>query len=307
MPFVGTSGFRNAAVTKVLVTVIGSCSTLASLFESHLLSTSKQPVLQSISSQWVFPSIGSTVVGTWLIYKLRVIERRYGSSKFAALVFISIAVSTFFQQIANTAFHGQYSISSPYALIFAILYQYHIIIPQTNQLPFLSMTINDKTYVYAAAIQLFAQRMPTSILSCFCGLLTGMVYNNNIGNIQKWRFPQWIRSFSSTYLIPLLGTTSPLHHFSPATGLSPLSSSSSSSSATQLNNLYSNNHSNPLRQRNVPTEVPPSNENIEALISMFPHCSREVVANALISSQHDLNRAAETLLTTAPPPPEPTS
>ncbi|KAI9308912.1 hypothetical protein BJ944DRAFT_259414 [Cunninghamella echinulata] len=306
MPSTGTSGFRNAAVTKVLVTVIGSCSTLASLFESHLLSTSKQPVLQSISSQWVFSSIGSTVVGTWLIYKLRVIERRYGSSKFAALVFISIIVSTFFQQIANTAFPGQYSINSPYALIFAILYQYHIIIPQTNQLPFLSMTINDKTYVYAAAIQLFAQHVPTSVLSCVCGLLTGMVYNNNIGNIQKWRFPQWIRSFSSTYLIPLLGTTSPLHHFSSSTGLSSLSSSSASST-TQLNNQYSNNHSNPLRQRSVPTEVPPSNENIEALISMFPHCSREVVANALTSSRHDLNRAAETLLTTAPPPSESTS
>lgn len=48
--------------------------------------------------------------------------------------------------------------------------------------------------------------------------------------------------------------------------------------------------------------MPPSNENIEALIAMFPHCSRQVVIDALISSRHDLNRAAETLLTTAPPP-----
>lgn len=92
--------------------------------------------------------------------------------------------------------------------------------------------------------------MPASIISCVCGLLTGMVYNNNICNIQKWRFPQWIRSFSSTYLIPLLGTTSPIRHFS---------STSSSPSPTQLNNnssssRYDSSSSN-MRQRNVQAEV----------------------------------------------------
>lgn len=33
-------------------------------------------------SQWAFKGIGTTVVGTWLIYKMRIVERRYGSAKY---------------------------------------------------------------------------------------------------------------------------------------------------------------------------------------------------------------------------------
>ena len=35
------------------------------------------------TSQWAFSSIGTSVIGTWLVYRLRIVERRYGSAKYA--------------------------------------------------------------------------------------------------------------------------------------------------------------------------------------------------------------------------------
>lgn len=40
-------------------------------------------VWRLFTSHWAFSSIGTTVVGTWLIYKMKVVERRYGSAKYA--------------------------------------------------------------------------------------------------------------------------------------------------------------------------------------------------------------------------------
>ncbi|KAI8332454.1 hypothetical protein BC941DRAFT_436751 [Chlamydoabsidia padenii] len=288
----GLGGFRNTPVTKVLVAFIGGCSAASSLFEANRVSI-QHPLWRLGSSQWVFTDIGSTVVGTWLIYKLRIIERRYGSSKFAALVFSSFALSSLLHQVATTLF-GTSTANGPYALLFAILYQYHFIVPPTQQMPVLmNMTITDHFYVYAAAIQLLLSRFPSSILPCQFGILIGAIYNWNLGNIQQWRFPARIRSFLSTYLLPILSTSTQQQQQQQPTRL-PRSSSRPSSSS-------SSSHP-PIRRRNVPDQVdlPPSTENIDTLISMFPDYSRDMIVNALVSSRHDLNRAAETLLTTTP-------
>lgn len=48
-------------------------------------------VWRLFTSHWAFSSIGTTVVGTWLIYKMKVVERRYGSARYA--VGITVIVS----------------------------------------------------------------------------------------------------------------------------------------------------------------------------------------------------------------------
>jgi cell division protein FtsW (lipid II flippase) len=37
---------------------------------------------QFIIGQWAFTGIGTILVGTWLMYKMRIVERRYGSAKY---------------------------------------------------------------------------------------------------------------------------------------------------------------------------------------------------------------------------------
>ncbi|KAI8096790.1 uncharacterized protein BX664DRAFT_383181 [Halteromyces radiatus] len=295
---IGLTGFRNAPVTKVLVTVIGSCSAISCLYEANHIPLHNS-FWRTISSQWTFPSIGSAIVGTWLIYRLRIIERRYGSSKFAALAFISIVMSSLLHHVTGLTLGAtsRSTLTGPYALIFAILYQYHLIVPSTYQVPVLmKITMTDKSYVYAAAAQLLLLQLPSSIVPSLYGLLSGVLYNFDGSNMKDWRFPSWLRSFASNYILPILGTTSPTpsssNYLSRPSSNTIIGASSSTS--------YSSNH---VRQRNTnQVDLPPSSENIDALLSMFPHCSRDVAANALISSRHDLNRAAETLLTTAPPP-----
>ena len=43
-----------------------------------------------------------------------------------------------------------------------------------------------------------------------------------------------------------------------------------------------------------------SEENVNAVASMFPDHSRDAVTSALVTARNDMNRAAEILLTSAP-------
>ncbi|KAF1806930.1 hypothetical protein V8B55DRAFT_1348231 [Mucor lusitanicus] len=299
----GPSGFRNAPVTKFLVPVVGSCSALAiacnlrphmALQLSHLGIENGQ-VWRLFTSHWAFSSIGTTVVGTWLIYKMKVVERRYGSARYAALVFISFVASTLLQTsvLAVGSRYGFKSIASgSYAILFSILYQYQKMIPASYQVNMLGATLSDKIYVYAAATQLLLSNASSSIIPSVCGLAVGALYDMT-APIKQWRFPKWARSLTTKYILPVLATNNKKK--SPTSIRTPdiaQSSTSASSSTT-------------MRQRHVPSShLPPpppiKEEDIDTIFAMFPNYSRQDIKNALVSSKSDLNRAAEILLTTEP-------
>ncbi|KAI8070422.1 hypothetical protein BC940DRAFT_345537 [Gongronella butleri] len=281
MPFVtGPSGFRNAPVTKVLVTIVGAGSTVANLVEQPAVHT-HHSFWRLASSQWVFPGLGTTLVGTWLIYRLRVIERRYGSAKFASLVFISIVMSTLFHKVLD--YSSAPLATGPYALIFALLCQFHHLVPATSHTKFWCFTLSDKSDAYAVALQLLVCQLPAALIPATFGWVTGLVYDANLGNIKRWRFPRALQSFASSYILPLLGTRGPLaplhsarDHPSPSTRSTPRS-----------------------RQAHAAAEevqVPPSAENVDALSAMFPDNSQESINNALVRANNDLSRAADFLL-----------
>jgi hypothetical protein len=120
-----------------------------------------------------------------------------------------------------------------------------------------------------------------------CGLVVGSIYDNT--NIKQWRFPKWVRSFGSKYILPVLGTNNKQKVATTARATSNRGGSSSSSSSSNST----------MRQRAPPT--PPVNEDdIDTMFNMFPNYSRQDIKNALITSKSDLNRAAEILLTTEP-------
>ncbi|ORX57449.1 hypothetical protein DM01DRAFT_1406016 [Hesseltinella vesiculosa] len=271
-------GFRNAPVSKLLFTFVGGLSTYANLAETPSLSTIRHPVWRMVSSQWVFTGIGSTVLGSYLVYRLRVIERRYGSAKFVSLVFFSAVLSMIFYQILDTC--GLPIITGPMTMIFALLYQFHRLVPATSPQKIWHFTATDKSVVYLGAAQFLSFHAPASLLPAIAGWLSGAVYSANIGNISRWRFPQAIRSLASRYLLPFLGTSGPIS--TPSSRTSPTTGRPSRSHQPEE------------------VQVPPSSENVDTLMSMFPDRTRENVSSALVSSNHDVNRAAEILLTTAP-------
>ena len=81
--------------------------------------------------------------------------------------------------------------SGPYALLFAMLYHYHHLVPITSRFPIAAgVVLNDKMYVYMAALQLLFS--PTSVAPSLCGFIAGMMYHMDLAGIQRYRFPQWI-------------------------------------------------------------------------------------------------------------------
>ncbi|KAI9262179.1 hypothetical protein BDA99DRAFT_510469 [Phascolomyces articulosus] len=268
----GPSGFRNAPVTKFLVQIIGGCSLAVSLLQSRsspIANILRNPVWRAVSPVIAFPALGPGVVGTFLIYRMRVVERLYGSPKYAAFLFFSMVTSLVFQ----VGFKGY---NGPYALVFAMLYHYHHIVPVTSQFSVASgVVLNDKMYVYMAALQLLFS--PTSVAPSLCGFIAGMMYHMDLAGIQRYRFPQWLfprrRPVSDTPSVP-----------------GPSSSRRQRQQPRQHRPAPS-----PPRQQPTVTE-----ENVNAIASMFPDHSRDAVTSALVSAHNDMNRAAEILLTTAP-------
>ncbi|GAA5800552.1 hypothetical protein HPULCUR_005988 [Helicostylum pulchrum] len=285
-------GFRNAPVTKFLVPIVGGCSALALAFNakpqmatqlSHL--TSHGQFWRLFTSHWAFGSIGATVAGTWLIYKMKIVERRYGSSKYAALIFISFVASTLLQTGALVAGSQlgliKSIVSGPCAILLSVIYQFQKIVPATYHVGMLGFNITDKTYVYIATVQLLLSSSSASIVPCLCGLIVGSVYDNTV--IKSWRFPKWVRSFSSKYILPVLADKKRKRRRTTTT-------TTATTTRQQVNEV-------PVRR----APSPPINEqDIDTMFSMFPNYSRQDIKNALVRSKSDLNRAAEILLTTEP-------
>ncbi|ORE05230.1 hypothetical protein BCV72DRAFT_142925 [Rhizopus microsporus var. microsporus] len=168
-----SNGFRNTPVTKLLVPIVGGCSSLVIAYNSrpNLQLPVNSQFLKIFASQWMFPSIASTLLhtGAWMT----------GYPKYDAS-------------------------NGPFVIICSVLYQFYKIVPASYQTRMMGVMITDKTYVYLAAAQLALSNYFPSFLSCFCGLLIGSIYDNTA--IKKWRFPTAIRYFTTKYLLPLLGT-----------------------------------------------------------------------------------------------------
>lgn len=116
-----------------------------------------------------------------------------------------------------------------FGLLFALLYQYHRVIPVTYRFRVFGFTFNDKTPLYVLALQVcftyleclgmwridhfilqsklvLSQSFGTAV-PCMCGLMAGALYRSDVGSIKQWRFPSLLRSFASRFLEPLLSTS----------------------------------------------------------------------------------------------------
>lgn len=96
--------------------------------------------------------------------------------------------------------------AGPTPIIFAILAQYHAVIPHiyryrvaasaappTND-QFVGLTFSDKSYRYALAIQLALFQWPGSLLGALVGWVVGYSWRNDFlpGAMTKWRLPGWM-------------------------------------------------------------------------------------------------------------------
>jgi hypothetical protein len=96
--------------------------------------------------------------------------------------------------------------AGPTAVIFAILAQYHAMVPHiykyrlalTASAPaddnFLGLTFSDKSYRYLLAAQLALFQWPGSLLGAAIGWLVGYAWRIDLlpGALTRWRLPGWL-------------------------------------------------------------------------------------------------------------------
>lgn len=147
-----------------------------------------------------------------MLYNMRVVERMWGSRKYASFILTTAAITTvlppFLTLILRPLTFGlvNYLPAGPTPIIFAILAQYHDIVPHMYKYRlalsaspptdenFTGLTFSDKSYRYLLAAQLALSQWPGSLLGAAVGWVVGYSWRNEMlpTSLIKWRIPGWM-------------------------------------------------------------------------------------------------------------------
>jgi hypothetical protein len=150
------------------------------------------------------------------LYHMRVIERLWGSRKFSSFILsILLYTATLPPMILALLLrplsfnHLNYLPAGPTAIIFALLAQYHAVIPHvykyrvatsssqsTRGIP--EFIFSDKSMTYLLAAQLALSQFPGSILPAAVGWVLGYAWRSELlPGAARWRIPGWFGSGKS--------------------------------------------------------------------------------------------------------------
>ncbi|KAF5006116.1 hypothetical protein FDECE_7488 [Fusarium decemcellulare] len=151
------------------------------------------------------------------LYNLRIVERMWGSRKFASFMTATFLLTSFIPPLVSivlrplTAGWFNYMPAGPTPIIFAILAQYHAMVPHmykyrvatseappTNE-PFVGLTFSDKSYKYAIALHLALLQWPGSVLGAVIGWIVGYSWREGLlpAALVRWRVPGWVVGLST--------------------------------------------------------------------------------------------------------------
>ncbi|KAG2174797.1 hypothetical protein INT43_005859 [Umbelopsis isabellina] len=323
----GFTGFYNAPVTKMISLGVGACSLLASVLNvkpylhlqltPHL--TTHHQFWRLLVSHLAFANSSDLLFGGLIVYHMRVVERQFGTPKYVAFIAISWVLSTLLEigALVMLSKLGLRSIpAGPFAILFAMLYQYHRIIPSTYKFKIFGATLSDKMYIYVIATHLMLSQSLATLAPALCGLFAGALYRSDIVGIKRWRFPRVLSSFASRVVLPLIASAPAAR----STATTP--EQRAQSIGLPMESMMASGIRN-RRQAGRPGQAragvdstmreyigtlagrapeagtsarPPSEEHIAILMTMFPGQTRESVINALATAHNDLNRAVEIML-----------
>ncbi|KAK6538038.1 hypothetical protein TWF694_010931 [Orbilia ellipsospora] len=174
--------------------------------------------------QGTYANTGEVLFASLAVYNLRIIERLWGSRKFASfLTYNLISTSLLTPLLLGTILRPltfwrmNYLPPGPTPLIFALLAQYHATIPSTYKFRLLlplspteqtpaatpalqaareeeepAITLSDKFYVYLVAAQLALSQPPGSLLGAAVGWIAGYAWRAELVPWGRWRYPIWL-------------------------------------------------------------------------------------------------------------------
>ncbi|PMD62022.1 uncharacterized protein K444DRAFT_611233 [Hyaloscypha bicolor E] len=216
-----STGFADAPVSRSLAYGIVAASILASVTDvKHYFYIQVDPHLWRYHQLWriftyqlCYTNSTEVLFATMTIYNMRVIERLWGSRKYASFVILSFCFTTLLPPMLLALILRPLSLNNfnyiPAGctpLIFAILAQYHAAIPHVYKYriaaspsppanePFVGLTFSDKSYVYLPAAQLALSQFPGSLLCAVAGWVVGYSWRNEVlpAAAIRWRIPGWM-------------------------------------------------------------------------------------------------------------------
>ncbi|GAB7327757.1 hypothetical protein MBLNU13_g11570t1 [Cladosporium sp. NU13] len=226
------SGFTNAPITQLLLLGIVGSAIIASLTDTkYFLWIEVRPHLLDYWQYWrlltwqlAYTNSAEVLFAAMTFYQLRVIERLWGSRKFAFTseadrqVSQSFLVSTYIYTALLPPIllaviirplswgHINYLPSGPTPLLFALLAQYHAAIPYnykyrlSSSLPNSASStqeygimLTSKATSYLLPMQLALSQLPGSAIAAGVGWIIGFAHRREIlPGTTRWRLPTWL-------------------------------------------------------------------------------------------------------------------
>lgn len=218
-----TSGFYCAPVTKGLITLTILLSVTINIplsaFRPWFQITPHNvfELLQMdkyLASRFVYLDPKDILCSSILFYQFRIFERRYGSAKFMNYILGTLSLSMLFELLAICILeffdvHIGFMPTGPWGPLFALFIPYFCDIPRVAVTHLWGIPFTGKSITYIIGLQMMSTSVESLILAV-CGLLSGLMYKNDILMLQSWlRVPQAIGNLTNSTLGRLLQTPSP--------------------------------------------------------------------------------------------------
>ena len=231
--------FTNAPVSRTLVVGLVAGSVAVSLLDiKHyfyiLVDThiwKYHQTWRTLIYQLCYTNSSEVLFASMTLYNMRIVERMWGSRKYAVRNYTRVqkmaansntlqsflVVTTLLTSILPPAILAlflrpvtaglfNYLPAGPTPIIFAVLAQYHAMIPHIYKYrlamsasppsndQFVGLTFSDKSYRYLLAIQLALFQWPGSLLGAAVGWVVGYSWRNDLlpGAVTRWRIPGWM-------------------------------------------------------------------------------------------------------------------
>ncbi|KAM0749836.1 hypothetical protein T439DRAFT_302814 [Meredithblackwellia eburnea MCA 4105] len=209
--------FTGAPVSKGLLTGLGTITVLASASSrSYLFDVPLHPHIARDHQLWrlvvhhfAFANSSELFLAILLLsYTAMPVERAFGSVKFASFLVVVMGMSTVMETVALLMGQriGFTKIpAGPFAIVFAILYQFSRLIPSSFYWKVFGVEVTDNIGHYFVASQLLSSQPPATILVSLIGVLSSYLYRSDFLSLRSYRLsPRLVLLFSRLFS-PLLG------------------------------------------------------------------------------------------------------
>ncbi|TID15161.1 uba domain-containing protein ucp14 [Venturia nashicola] len=233
-----TSGFKYTPVSRLLLIFVVVSAIIASITDTkYYFYIQVVPHIWAWHQFWriltwqlCYTNSTEVLFAALTFYNLRIVERLWGSRKFASFILVILPYTIFLPPLLLALVlrplsfgNINYLPAGPTSILFAILAQYHAAIPSTYRYSvgmvkctpafstatssptttqsaaaqFTAMRnstvgLTSKTIYYVLAVQLALSQFPSSILPAVVGWTVGYAYRNEVLPATSWRVPSWV-------------------------------------------------------------------------------------------------------------------